>query len=320
MERGYPDRDTFCICGRDLSRIAGRIRVTRRAEDLTTLARRFIEDRLESGPPRDAAIAHPVTEGDRVRLWDPADAWHAGDRGLFAVPAPGEASRSYSPCVGEVMQVRGKGVVVRLDGEPGTRIYGAAPALGDALGVVEWRQSIEDLVRDLLGRTDRRSRVDLVFWCYGETIVATLLTALRNDHRFVSLEGRWYLRSAATVPSVVQLDGLAHAMLSSADRPMAVSELLRWVPPPVPAGDGGLFGLALGLHQRPDVFANVDSDTRSRWVLAGPPPGAYIARYAAYDPESFALLCEPGESLDEAVVQRLWSLDFLGTVAVRRIP
>ncbi len=41
------------------------------------------------------------------------------------------------------MQVR-RAVVVRLDGESGTRIYGGAPASGDTVSG-EWRQSVEDL-------------------------------------------------------------------------------------------------------------------------------------------------------------------------------
>ena len=326
MERdtlNYPEDyppEVFRVCGRDLSRIFGRIKATRSAEDLTTLARRLIQDRLQSGFRRDAPIVHPVTDRDQVRLWDPADAWHVGDRALFAVPEPGAGARSFVPRVGEVTQVRGKAVVVRLDGETGARIYGAAPAFGDAVGVVEWRQSVEDLVSALGDSADENAQVDSALWHYGEEIVTGLLAALRHDGRFCSLEGRWYLRSLAALPSATQLESLAHAMLPEVNRPLTAAELSRWVPPPVHAGDSGLFGLALGLHQRPDLFTNVDSDARPRWVLAGPPPGDLLARYAAFDPESFALLCEPGDVLAPETVQRLWELDLLGVVVERRMP
>jgi hypothetical protein len=109
-------------------------------------------------------------------------------------------------------------------------------------------------------------------------------------------------------------------MLYAVDRPLTAAELLRWVPPPVPAGDSGLFGLVLRLYERPDLFRNVDSDARPRWVLAGPPPGDLVARYAAFDPESYALLCEPGEALAPEMVQRLWQVGLLGSVVERRMP
>ena len=314
------DSAAFAVCGRDLSRIIGRIKATRTAEDLTTLGRRLIEDRLESGPPRDAAIAHPVADRDRVRLWDPVDAWHAGDRALFSVPALRDGRRLFTPCVGEVMQVRGRAVVVRLDGEPGIRIYGGAPASGDTVSVVEWRQSVEDLIRTLPDRDSVEARVDYVLWSLGESILTTLLSALRQDGRFISLDGRWFLQSAAAVPSGEQLEGLAYAMVSAADHPLTVVEMLPWLPPPVSQGDPGLFGLALGLHQRPDLFVNVDSDTRPRYSLVAPPPGDYTARYAAFDPQTYGLLCDAGDALTPAVVQRLWELDLLRTVVERTFP
>ncbi|MBN1250455.1 MAG: hypothetical protein JXC32_22520 [Anaerolineae bacterium] len=320
MDRGDPNPAMYQVGERDLARIIGRVKVTRSAEDLTTLARHFVEDRLASGPVHDATVAQPIAESDRIRLWDPADAWHVGDRALFAVPdARGEVG-ALPPRVGEVMQLRGKGVVVRLDGEPGTRIYGAAPAFGDTVGVIEWRQSVEDLVRELGDRSDGRAQVAYVLWSHGEEIVSALLSALRHDSRFVSLEGRWFPRSMAILPSGDQLEGLARAMLSGSRLPMTVGALLRWLPPPVASGDSGIFGLALGLHQRPDLFTNVDSEARPRWMLIGPPPGTYTARYAAFDPELFVPLCEPGELLSPEVVQRLWSLDLLNVVVERRTP
>ncbi len=62
------DPAAFLVCERDLSHIVGRMMATRAAEDLTTVARRLIQDRLELGPARGAAIVHPVSDRDRVRL------------------------------------------------------------------------------------------------------------------------------------------------------------------------------------------------------------------------------------------------------------
>lgn len=314
------DPATFLVCERDLSHIVGRMMATRAAEDLTTVARRLIQDRLELGPARGAAIVHPVSDRDRVRLWDPTDAWHAGDRALFSLPAVRDGQRAFTPCAGEVMQVRGRAVVVRLDGESGTRIYGGAPASGDTVSVVEWRQSVEDLIRTLPDHDSVEARVDYVLWSLGEPILTALLSVLRQDGRFVAVDGRWFLRSIAVVPSDRQLEGLAYAMVAAADRPLTVGEMLPLLPAPSSQGDAGLFGLALGLYQRPDLFLNIDSEPRPRYSLAAPPPGDYTARNAAFDPQTYGLLCEVGDTLTPETVQRLWELGLLSTVIERRSP
>lgn len=122
------------------------------------------------------------------------------------------------------------------------------------------------------------------------------------------------------MPSDRQLEGLAYAMVAAADRPLTVGEMLPLLPAPSSQGDAGLFGLALGLYQRPDLFLNIDSEPRPRYSLAAPPPGDYTARNAAFDPQTYGLLCEVGDTLTPETVQRLWELGLLSTVIERRSP
>ena len=182
---------------------------------------------------------------------------------------------------------------------------------------MRWRRSVEDLVRVLPDRSDESSLIDYALYRFGERVATSLLNALRQDVRFVAMEGQWFLRSLAVRSDRTQLDGLAQAMLVAADRPMTAAELLPLVPPPVAEGAAGLFGLALTLQEHPDLFANVDAGPRPRWVLTGAPSGHYTARLAAYDPETWDVLCEPGEALDAATLQRLWSLGLLPVVLAR---
>ena len=229
----------------------------------------------------------------------------------------------------------GRSLLVRIDGFPGTRVYGTASRDRAIEHVVEWRKSVEDLVKFLSERTsdstfapgegatcedgdlDAEAWIDYVLWQCGEGIATALVDTMRQDARFVSLEGRWFLRSLAVVPSGPQVDRLARVLLSASDHPLTVDEMLPWLPSPAAVGDAGRFGLALALFGRPDLFTNLDADTWPRWVLAGPPIGTYTARYAAFDPETMDVLCEPGESLTPGVVERLWALGLLASVVAR---
>lgn len=69
-----------------------------------------------------------------------------------------------------------------------------------------------------------------------------------------------------------------------------------WVPsvePPLTKGDPGFFGLYLAMREHAELSENADPGKRSRWVLAGPPPGFCTAQHAAYDPETYEIICFP---------------------------
>lgn len=312
----YYGESLFLVYREDLNRLARWLQLRASAQDLTTLLRRFVRGRLRYGPvQRGTLVTDTVREG-LVRFWDPSKAWQVGDLAIFPEPVMRDRVRAFTPAIGEVIRMQGNGAMVRIDGRPSPQVFGTASSQQGGSALRHWRRSVEDLVRALPDRSDELSSIDYTLYRFGEAAAANLLSALRQDIRFVTLEGQWFLRSLVVSPSPAQLDGLAYAMLL-ADRPMTVAELLPLVPPPATSGAAGRFGLSLCLQERPDLFYNVDDGARPRWALSGVPPGDYVARFAAYDPETGDVLCEPGDGLDAATVQRLWALGLLRAVVAR---
>jgi len=307
----------FLVHTEDLNRLVRWIRRTAAAQDLTSMVRRFVRGRLQYGPvQRGNRVTGPV-RGERVRFWDPAKAWHTGDLAIFPEPEVRDRIRVFTPRTGQIIRIQGGGVTVRIDGRQGTHVYGTTSTQQGGEALKRWRRSVEDLVRVLPDRSDEPSLIDFALYRFGERVATDLLNALRQDGRFLAMEGQWFLRSLAVRSDRPQLVGLAQAMLMAVDRPVTAAELLPLVPPPVTGGAAGLFGLALSLQEHPDLFTNVDAGARPRWVLSGAPPGEYTARLAAFDPETWAVLCEPGDALNAATVQRLWSLGLLPVVLAR---
>lgn len=308
---------TFNVRAADMDRIARRIEHTRDAYDITTLTRRLIRGRLRYGPERSASLIVPEVYVEEVRFWDPAGAWQPGDRVIFAVPVSRDQLRSYIPAVGEILKIHGNGVVVSVDGDRSTRIYGTASRVRENESLAQWRASVEDLVVLLGSREDEVSAIDYVFWRHGERIVSALLTALREDRRFTTLNGVWFLVDLADRPSDEALRALAWTMLTDGVIAASPLTLLPLLPTALPEGPAGIFGLTLAMRERPDLFTVRNVGPRSRWSLAGPPPGDYTARLAAYDPNTYDVLCEPGEMLAPDTVQRLWELDLLRVILER---
>lgn len=302
----------FQVTQADLDRIAAHIRETRSAYELTELAKRVVRGRLHYGPETSAPAQPAWVEDPSVRLWDPAGVWQAGDHAIVAVGFPGEGRTRYEPFVGEVSAVESDQVKMQIDALGEARTYSTRARFRKD-DLQKWRQFVEDLVESRRGVRDVETQVEFVILKHGERVVSQLLDALRTDGRFVRLAGRWFLRELVVPPGEEQLSSLAWAMLHQ-EEPQPTEALAPLVQPSLTEGDPGLFGLYLAMRDHPDLFANADPGQRPRWVLAGPPPGAFTPRYAAYDAATYEMLCLPGEMAAPDVVKRLWGLDLLQAV------
>lgn len=302
--------EEFQVTQADLDRIVNYIRRTGQAHDLTTMARRVVRGRLRYGPETSAPVLTDWVDDASVRLWDPAGEWKVGDHVIVARIVVREEVGVHEAFVGEIIAVAPGEVRLQLDGidEPVT-YERAAPGSEKAR---KWHAKVQE-VAEKLRSPELEGQAESVLLTHGDRIAGQLLSALRADRRFVRLAGRWFLRELVARPTDAQLASLAWAMLSL-EEPQPTDALVPLVRPPLAEGDPGLFGLYLAMRERTDLFRNIDPRLRPRWVLAGPPPGSCTPRHAAYDPQTYEVLCLPGQSIPPETVRRLWDLDLLRAV------
>ena len=303
--------DEFDITVADLDRIATYIRETGHAHDLTALARRIVRGRLRYGPETSAPAQSAWANDPSVRLWDPAGKWQVGD--LIIIWTWSFKACRNEVMIGEITCIDSAHGYIAVDDsyQPVRKFQLAAAGSSEA---ITWHQTVRKAVEAMQRGPSLEEQVELVILKHGQRIVSQLLDALQADDRFVRLAGRWFLRELAVPLGEEQLTALAWAIVRL-EEPQPTEALVPLVQPPLAEGDPGLFGLFLAMRQRPDLFVNVDPGQRPLWVLAGPPPGLFTPRYAAYDPDTYEVLCLPGEPTLPKVLQRLWELGLLQAVA-----
>jgi hypothetical protein len=309
----------FCMTQADMATFAEQMRARRAALDLTTLARDVIHSRLQQGPKLNSG---PAPNGSMpsqvVRLWDPAAQWRVGDRAIVAAPKI-QAGRALAPAVGEIRQVGDDHVIIEIDGITAPQVYAlglqsASHLRAGHAGIDPAQQLLKDEIQALADKQDTASQIDLVLWRFGGTVVGRLLHALQADPNFVELNGFWYCVELSRPLREAQLVALAQSLFAGPDRPVTVSEVLELLVLGGPAGAAEQYGAMLSLQGRPDLFTNVGTLSRPRWILAGPPPVPLVAKHAAFDPETFAVLCVAGETLSPQAAQRLWDAGLLRVV------
>lgn len=296
-------REEFDITRDDLDRLAEFIRETGQAQDLTTLARRVVRGRLRYGPDMSAAALPGITGGEPVRLWDPAGEWKVGDRVIVARRI-GNTAR-LTALVGEIVSVTAGEVVVQLDGVGERVTYERAPEGTENARRV--REKVREVAAQMRGAPDTEDRVDGVLLEHGERIFARVLQALQSDNRFLTLDGRWFVRGLIVELAADQVRQLA-AALAQRREPVATADLVPLVPPPLPEGDAGLFSVYAALLTRPDRFANKGTATRPMWQIVPVPWERAVGAFFAYDPDTYDILLRPGEPVKKKQAERLQAL------------
>jgi hypothetical protein len=303
----------FAITDADLDRLERFIEEQRAAQPLETLVKRVIRGRLRYGADT-ASVAsgsRAVLRDRQARLWDPAAAWHAGEHAILWTYS--YARQRNEVKIGVMVGQDQEAVLFEVDDTRDTRRI-MQRARSDSRSAQTWRQTVENAVEQLRRAPEGIGRVDLIVLEHGSRVASHLLGALKADGRFVESVGRWFLRRLTVAPPGEQVAALAWAMLErETPEVWETSEVCR------ECGiedDAGRFGLHLAMAGQPGRFGNIGTPERPRWHLAGPPPGEVTARHAAYDPETYHVLSEPGERLDRAVSARLWELGLLRAVCL----
>jgi hypothetical protein len=301
----------FAITRNDLDRTAAHIHETACAHDLTALAKRVVRGRLLYGPDAGARAVPPWASDPSVRLWDPAGQWQIGDHAIVLTWS--SALKRSAVMLGEIVAMDSSGANVAVDDKWSAERRFLFAAIGSG-SANEWQETVRKAVETLRKGVSPEEQVEAVLLQHGHQVGGQLLDALQPDPRFVSLGRRWYLRELAAPLTEQQISALGWAMLQLDDA-QPTETLVKLVEPPLAEGDRGLFGLYLAMRDRADLFSNADPGQRPRWVLAGPPPGPFVPRCAAYDPQTYEVLCLPDERASPEVAKHLWDLGLLQAVA-----
>lgn len=303
----------FSMTEADMTRLADLVRTSGGPLDLTTLAQDVVRARLRQGPQ---LVSGPAPDGSMpsqvVRLWDPGLQWRVGDRAILVMPDPGPG-RSYVPRVGEIRQVGDDHVIIQVDGIASPQVVALGMNGGPYRTDARLDRAAEAEMAALAKKRDEVSQINHILWRFGGHIVGRLLHALQADPQFVELEGLWFLTALANQPGEAVLVALTRAMFERTDAPMTVDDLLSMMHGGGQQSFASRCGLAMAMQNRPDLFTNVGTLPHPRWVLAGPPPMRLVARCAVFDPETYIVLCTPGETLSPVTARRLWDTGLLST-------
>lgn len=294
----------FDITQDDLKRIAERLERDGAPQDLKAIALRLIRGRLEHGHDISPAALHELTGKSNIRLWDPGGEWREGDTVLVATRRRADLERE--AFLGEIIRANyekngEKRVCVRVDELGEEREFLIAPP--ESGRAKSWHDAVLRVVEKKLLSKNVGQQAEGILLKHGERILSQLSETLQTDSRFAGLEGKWY--SAEKLPKLDD-ETLQTAHRKALENPgVSIEELLP------SEGDATLLrrmALRRHLQHAPQKFENIGTPARPQWRARLPEPGQAKVTHYAYDPQTFEILCRPGQKLSPKKAQRLQEL------------
>ena len=306
----------FAITTEDLNRVAALLARAGTPQDLKTIALSVLKARMEHGHDLSPVVSLGQSTEVLVRFWEPGSEWETGDVVLLVHDPFGNSK--FQLFVGVVEYVDTEVVEIQMGELQCTKTYlrtlpGTENAHQFGSASESWREIVIDLAEKKLRSGDPDEEAEGRLLQDGERILTCLVKSLRQDARFIGLADKWYLTDRLPRIDHESMQAVHHFLLQN--QPASLDEVLPFVQGR-PRNDACLLKLAVhnALQQSPDRFENIGTPARPLWQARLPAHDKAQVTHFAFDPQTFEILCRPGQRLSQRLARRLQELDLYAHV------
>lgn len=306
----------FHITNEDLDLAAGWLGRASTAQDLKAIALPILKARLEHGADSGLAAPSDLASEAVIRIWDPAAEWEVGDGVLLVHDRFGNSK--YEVFLGEITHLDHGAAEINIAELHTSRTFprtlpGTENARTNGSAAGAWRALIVELVKQKLGSGSPEEQAEGLLLEHGESILTRLAGALRQNPRFTSLMGRWALRECLPRLDPESLQVVHHFLLQN--QGASLDDIMPVLKEHL-AVDVHLLKMAVqvALQAAQERFEDIGTAARPQWKARLPAHDQAQVTHFAFDPQTFEILCSPGQRLSQKRARRLQELDLYAHV------
>jgi hypothetical protein len=261
-----------------------------------------------------------LTGQNSVYLWDPEKIdWAVGN--LVLIARDPDYRDDYKAFLAVITGFDEKHVRVKLDDGEETSYQRFLP--GTSMTILEGskasihRETVRKAVERQLQSTNLKQQAEGLLLKHGNVILSHLYDSLKSDSQFIGVEGRWYLVDRLTRIEVKTLKSIHQLLLQRSSFILDDVALLV-------AMDGVSdevmlkMSIQAALLQLPERFENLSMTGRPQWRALPPKPEQAKILYYVYDPQTYEVLCCPGQDLSKKSADRLQEINVYSSVVIFR--
>ena len=299
----FPRLENFIITHQDLLCFKDWCEEQHRGLSLEEMTRKLIRDRLEKGIDQKPLLLPEWVHQKNVLSWNEEDKWKVGSQVIVA-----RSINGITPFFGAIINIQNGEFHIQI----GDEIIkyeqvkpGSIEAQARYKNVRRCISEYEDQQKMLLAKKNIDEQMTYVIFKYGDQIASLIDAALKSNSSFISYVHRWYLRTwIYDIPIKTMLD--IHREMLKANQIINVTQFHEQIPD-LPEGLIGELSISYSIDKIPNLFQKEEEGWRA---IKPPPPSWELARgiFYVYDPETFAILLQPGQRLIKVQAERLQSL------------
>lgn len=269
---------------------------------IVDITKRVISGRLKYGEDLSQTVLSEWSGKDTVRLWDPAADWKTNDDVIVLISYYDSGNFKHKPVIGVIKEINfGKNLVCVKTDEREISYVLAEP---DSENAIKWHNFVREVIAKYTSSSSLEDRVIAVFTEFGGKITSRVQEVLKTDDRFVSVDQFWFLSKLVedlASPDLIKI----YKILSSLKEPLTLGEISKNIS--LEESDELIkkFTIKKALLTNINLFTKIDSKVGNLYQAHIPEiENAQIVNYA-YDPDTYEIICTPGDKLSQKTIDKL---------------
>ena len=301
----------FDITINDLERIINFIEEAGSPVSIVDISKRIIIGRLKYGEDLSPAVLSNWSGKDSIRLWDPAADWEKNDNVIVLVSSYDSGNIKHQLVIGVIKEINLEKnfVCVRSDGKE-IKYELAEPNSEKA---IKWHNFVRQTVAKFASSSTLEDRVIAVFTEFGGKIASRLQEVLITDNRFINLGQFWFqTKLVEDIPQTALIE--LYSIITSSNYPLSLDTIINKIQPTKSEELIQKFKIKKALLTNPILFTKHETEEGITYQVHIPDiDHMQIVNYA-YDPETYEIICSPGEKPTQKTIDKLTEYGLLAGV------
>ena len=298
----------FDITVDDVQRISDFIKEGQSPVSLLDLSKKVIRGRLQYGEDLSPAALSNWSGKESIRLWDPSAKWKVNDDVIVIKTFFESKQLERKPVIGVIKEIdfQNNCASIRINEEKVSYVL----AKSNSDNAKKWYNFVKKTVAKYASSSKLEDRVTAVFREFGGKIASKLQEVLTTNNRFINTGQFWFLSNLVEVISQTELIDL-YRIITASKEPLSLEKIIQKLPPTNSDELIQKFKIQKALISNLNLFT--PQETSDGFLYQAHIPDidkAQIINYV-YDPETYEIICKPGEQPTQKIIDRLKEIGLL---------
>jgi len=301
----------FDITINDIDRIHALIEEKQYPVSIINIEKKVIRGRLIHGEDLSPPVLSDWSGKESIRLWDPAAEWDLRDNVIVVRGVSDTSERRYEYFFGVIKKIDLADGSASIDIGGEFVDYGLVEPYSDL--AINIKNNVREIVASLANSSSLEDRISAVFTEFGGKIKSRLKEVLSAQKSFINIDEYWFLNEVIEDIQRSELMKI-YKFISSLNKLSSLDEISNKISLTESEELIQKFMIKKALLANPNLFTTRDIKDGILYQINVPDINSAQIINFAYDPNTYEIICVPGEKPSQKTIDKLTDYGLLAGV------